>query len=398
VAKYGGSYSATFGSGRTTDNRPTQLRNPNMSANTTFQYNQPILANFKIDQNRNAIRVQQVQRQIADIQLQGTIENTKASVRTAYWTLRRTIEQVEIQRRALELSQRLWQDNRTKVEIGTMAPIDLFQNEATVATNEQNLLNARITWQNAELQFKQLLASGTEDPIYGQTINPIGQPPVLDQVMVDIPKAVKTAIDQRTDLTQLRKGLEVSHFNLDIRKNAVLPSLNVTGTYQLQGQGGNTYQFNRATLVRTLVEEGGYADALASIAGFDQPTWTAQVNFTYPLGMVSQKAQLASARVQLQRDEASLKAQELSVSTEVTAAGLAVQNTWQQLLAARKSREASEKQAEAEQTRFDNGMSNNYNIALAQNDLTSRRQSELNAIIAYINAIADFEKAQKVGR
>ena len=42
-------------------------------------------------------------------------------------------------------------------------------------------------------------------------------------------------------------------------------------------------------------------------------------------------------------------------------------------------------------------MSNNYNIAQAQNDLTSRRVLELNAIIAYVNAIADYEKRQRIG-
>jgi outer membrane protein TolC len=113
--------------------------------------------------------------------------------------------------------------------------------------------------------------------------------------------------------------------------------------------------------------------------------------------MVSQKAALAQAEIQYQQSLANLKAQELSVSTDVTSAGLAVQNTYQQLLAARKSSEAAERNAVAEQTRYDNGMSNNYNLNIAQNDLTSRRVAELNAIIAYVSAIADYEKRQRIG-
>jgi outer membrane protein TolC len=81
----------------------------------------------------------------------------------------------------------------------------------------------------------------------------------------------------------------------------------------------------------------------------------------------------------------------------VTNAGLAVQNSYQQLLAARKSREAADRNAEAEQVRFENGMSNNYNVAFALNDLTSRRLAELRAIISYVNAIADYEKKQRAG-
>jgi outer membrane protein TolC len=397
LPKFGSNYTAQFSTGRDTNNTLNNTRPLNFSGSTQFNYQQPLLANFKIDNNRNNLRTSQIQRQIVDIQLQQTIENTKANVRSAYWALRRSIEQVEIQRRALELSQRLWNDNRTKVEIGTMAPIDLYQNEATVATNEQSLLNANISWQNAELTFKQLLASGTDDPLYGQTINPVEQPPALEQVIVDIPRAVKSAIDLRTDLTQARKTLERAVFDLELRKNATLPNLNVNAGYTLAGTGGDSY--NSANFLRTTIrEQSGYLDVLRGIVQLDQPTWNVGVNFSYPLGMVSQRAQYASAQIQFRQSEANLKAQELAVSTEVTASGLAVQNTWQQLLAARKSREAAEKQAEAEQTRFDNGMSNNYNIALAQNDLTSRRLSELNAIIGYVNAIADFEKAQKVGR
>lgn len=397
VPWWGGSYSAQFTSNRATDNRPTQIRNPNMSASTRFQYTQPLLANFKIDANRNTLRTQQISRQVADISLQETIENTKANVRTAYWALRRAIEQVEIQKRALELSQRLLQDNKTKVEIGTMAPIDIVQNESTVATNEQALLNARITWESAELAFKRLLVRGTDDPLYGQTINPVDQPPALEEVIVDIPKAVQTALTQRTDLTRTRKNLESSAFTLELRRNQTKPQLNVIGTYQLQGQGGDTYTFNRQTLVRTLVDSGGYTDALLSIRDFAQPTWSVQAQFIYPLGMQSARAALASAQISFQQSEAQLKAQELTVATDVTNAGLAVQNTYKQLLAARKSAEAAQRNAEAEQVRFENGMSNNYNVAIALNDLTSRRLSELNATIAYINAIADFEKKQHVG-
>jgi outer membrane protein len=397
LTRFGGNYSAQYSTRRSTNNTLNNLRPLQYTGSTSFNYSQPLLANFKIDDRRNALRTQAVQRQIVDIQLQTTIENTKANVRSAYWALRRTIEQVEIQRRALELASRLLTDNRTKVEIGTMAPIDLFQNEASVASNEQALINAQINFRNSEMSFKQLLASGTDDPIYGQTINPTEQVPALEQVTVDIPGAVKTALDLRTDLTQQRKSLEVSVFNLEVTKNSTKPTLTLNTGYTLSGTGGDSY-FSVNQQRAGLNQESGYGDVLRNIYQINQPQWNLSLNFNYPLGMVSQKASYARAQIQFQQSQASLKAQELAVFTDVTTAGLAVQNTWQQLNAARKSREAAEKQAEAEQTRFDNGMSNNYNIALAQNDLTSRRLSELNAIIGYVNAIADFEKAQKVGR
>jgi HAE1 family hydrophobic/amphiphilic exporter-1 len=396
LAKFGANYSVQFSSRRSTDNTLSNTRPLTYTGSTQFSYSQPLLANFKIDNTRNNIRTQQVQRQIVDIQLLTRIENTKADVRVAYWALRQAIEQVEIQKRALDLSQRLLQDNRTKVEIGTLAPIDLVQNEATVANNEQALLGARVRWQTAELTLKRLLVTGTEDPLYAQTINPIEQPPALEQVQVDIPGAIKTALQERTDIAQTKKSLESNGFTLELRKNATMPSLNLSSTYTLAGTGGPEYARN-GVFRGDLINDSGYLDVLRGIGQIDQPTWTVGLNFSYPLGMVAQRAALAQAQIQYQQALANLKAQELSVSTDVTSAGLAVQNTYQQLLAARKSREAAERNAGAEQTRYDNGMSNNYNIATAQNDLTSRRVLELNAIIAYVNAIADYEKKQRIG-
>jgi outer membrane protein len=320
-------------------------------------------------------------------------------VRTAYWSLKQAIESIEINRRSLDLAQRQYEDNKTKVEIGTMAPIDIVQNESTIAGLEQALLNARINWMTAELVLKRLLVKGNDDPVYQQTLNPSDLPGNLDQVPVDIPKAIQTALDQRTDLQISRKNIESSQFTLQLRKNATLPSLNLTGSYQLQGQGGNTYSVTRTptSATRTLIAPGGYGDALSSIGGFDQPTWIVSANFTYPLGMMAAKAALAQSQIQLQQSQANLKAQELTVSTDVNNAGLAVQNAYLQLQAARKSSQAAEKTAEATQTRFDNGLSTVFEVAQSVQTLTTARLSELNAIIRYVNAIADFEKKQKVG-
>ena len=394
---HGSSYTANFTSSRATDNRPTQTRDPNLSASTRFTYTQPLLANFKIDNNRTTLKTQQIQRQVVDIQLQQTIENTRANVRTAYWNLRQAIEAIEIQKRSLDLSRRQYEDNKTKVEIGTMAPIDIVQNESLIATGEQAVLNATINWKTAELTLKRLLVSGSEDPLYTQTLNPADVPANLESVPVDIPGAIRTALSQRTDLAVSRKNIESSLFTLALRKNATLPTLGMTATYALQGQGGNTYNFNRTTLVRTLVAPGGLGDALSAIGTFAQPTWTIAANFNYPLGMIANRAAYAQSQITLEQSRATLKALELTVSTDVNNAGLAVQNAFLQLQASRKSREASEKTASATQTRFDVGMANNFEVATALNNLTNARLNELTSIIRYVNAIAEFERKQKVG-
>jgi outer membrane protein TolC len=146
----------------------------------------------------------------------------------------------------------------------------------------------------------------------------------------------------------------------------------------------------------TTTVPGGYYDALKSLFGVDTPSWSMSFNFSYPLGQISQKVALAQAEIRLDQARARIDAQKLAIATAVTNAGLAVQNTFKQLEQARKTREVQEKTTEAARIRFDNGLANAFEVATALNDLTSRRLNELNATINYLNAIAEFEKVQKV--
>jgi outer membrane protein len=382
----GGRFSVNFNNQRQSTNSSQALRNPAFNSNFQMNYTQPLLRGFRVDDTRNQIRTLGVQRQIADIQLLTQIENLKANVRTAYWNLRQAIEQIEIQRRSLELAQRLLQENLTKVEIGTLAPIETTTSETQVANAEQALLNAQIQWRTAELALKQLLAEGPNDEIYGVTINPIDVPQMTVQ-SVDIQSAVQRALADRTDLVQARRNLDINRLSLEVTRDLTKPQLDLQAGYSVAGQNA-------------LLDDGtttGYRTALSQTFGFELPTWNLQFNFTYPLFMRAAKANYARAQLQLQQSIAQLQAQELNVAAQVTNAGLAVENSYKQYLAAQKAREAAERNAEAEQTRFDVGMSTNYNVVQAQTNLTQQRLAELRAMIAYINALAEFERLQRVG-
>jgi outer membrane protein TolC len=75
-----------------------------------------------------------------------------------------------------------------------------------------------------------------------------------------------------------------------------------------------------------------------------------------------------------------------------------VENTYKQFQAAQKARQAAETNADAAVTRFDVGMATNFEVVTAQQALTQSRLSELSALIRYMNAVAEFERVQKVGR
>ena len=383
-------FSVGFSNGRTSTNNVTARLNPSFNTGLNLSGSMNLTNQFRMDNNRNQWRTFPITREIADIRLLNTIESTRASVRNAYWSLRSAIEQIEIAKRALDIAKKNWSDSLIRVEIGTAASIDTITFETAVASSEQGLLSAENSWQTAELNFKRLIVSGTDDPLYRKTINPTDRPELSVQ-NVDIQAAVTRTLAQGTNLLIARKNLQVSEYGLELQKANLLPTITVNGGYNASGQAGVQHLTNGDVI------PGGWWDALSILGNFTNPQWNIGFNVSYPLGQLSQKAAYATAQIRIDQAVAQLKAQELTVSTQVINAGLNVQNSYKSYQASIKTREAAEKNADAAQIRFDNGLLTNVEVVNQQNQLTNARLSELNALIRYINAVAEFERIQKIG-
>jgi outer membrane protein TolC len=397
VPWYGGRVGLGFNNSRTSTDNAFSTLNPSYRSTLSLDYTQPLLAGLETDNQRTALQTQEIQGTITEIQLASRIDNITEQVRQAYWGLRAAIEQIEIQRRSLAQAQQLLADNQVRVRLGTMAQIQVIQAEAQVAGAEQSLLNAEIQWRNQELALKSLLIGGADDPLLYQTVNPVDFPAFQDQ-QVDIQAAIDVALNERTDIREARAERRVAELDLEVTENNRLPELNLTASYSLAGVGGTEYSRSGLGGAPVLVNQGGYNDAINAITGLNVPTWNLGLSFSYPIGMKSAKANLARAQLQMEQRDLAIRSQELAIVTEVTNAGLAVTDTRLQLAAATRSRELSEQSAAAEVTRFNAGVATNFEVVTAQDALTSARLSELRAIINHINAIAEFERVQRVGR
>jgi outer membrane protein TolC len=176
--------------------------------------------------------------------------------------------------------------------------------------------------------------------------------------------------------------------------NATKPQLDLNVSYGLTAVGGP--EFLTLNGVPTTIP-GDYSQALRQIAGFSYPAWSLQAVASYPIGTTAAKARYASAQIQYEQTQAQVRSRELQVATEVTNAALSVESALKRLDAARLTRELAEKQLEAEASKFEVGMSTNYQIVQFQRDLANSRNSELRAILDYQRALVEFERVQSVG-
>src|SRR4029077_7767105 len=120
VLPWGGSYTATWNSQRSTTTSNFASFSPQLGSNLNLQYSQPLLRNFEIDQIRQQVANSKKSRELSDIQLEAVITGTLRGVKNAYWDLVYAINNLKAQQQSLALSQQSLKDNQRRVEIGTM--------------------------------------------------------------------------------------------------------------------------------------------------------------------------------------------------------------------------------------------------------------------------------------
>jgi outer membrane protein TolC len=392
----GGSFAVAFNNNRIENSNLFATRNPTLNSNLSASYVQPILRGFRIDGIRSQLIVTKLNQETSEINLRATVTNTLANVRNAYWDLVFAIQAVEVAQRSLALATKLVEDNRSRVEVGTMAPIDVVQAQAEEATRRQTLAQARATYRTAELALKRLIVSGTDDPLWTAAIDPVDRPSFTPATL-DVEGAVKRALDVRTDLQQSHRTLQANDVTLRNLVDQQLPALDFTASYGLAGIGGTQFLRQGSGLGSAIVGQvnSGYAAALNTMFERAAPTWNFGLTFSYPIGTSAADANAARARLQQQQTLAQSKQLELQIATEVTNAALQVQATMERYQAATVARELAEKRLEAEQSKFEVGMSTNFFVVQAQRDLADAQNGELRALLDYRKSQVDFERVQE---
>jgi outer membrane protein len=370
--------------------------NPSFTSFFNAALSQPLIRGFKIDNTRQQLQIAVISRETSELSVRATVAQTVANVRNAYWDLVFARSAVDVARRALSLADRLVEDNQARVEVGTLAPLDIVQAQAEAATRRQTLASAEATASTAELALKRFLVSGTEDPLFRQEVVPVDLPS-LSPAPTDVEEAVRRAITERTDIETSRRNLEANDVNIRFFKNQTLPALDLTATYGAQGIGGPRAirTGTGADAQVTEVIPGGYSDAISALTARDFPNWNVAVTMSYPLMGNQAQAQEARARIQRQQAQTRIRALEVQIAAEVANAAFTVQANLRRVEASTAARELAQKRLEAEQSRFEVGLTTNFFVVQAQRDLRDAENTELRALADYRKSLVNYERAQQ---
>jgi outer membrane protein len=392
---WGANYNVTWNNVRNKSNSVYDSPNPSLSSMLSGSYTQPLLRNFKIDSTRQALLISKKNREMTDVQLRQTVVETVRLVKNAYWDLAYAVENLKVQQQSLEIARESLRNNKSRVAIGTMAPIDIIEAEAEVARNDEAVIIAEAQISKAEDTLRQLIYD-PKNPGFWTTTFELTDPPVYRAQDVDLNAAVKRAIENRTDLINMRKVLEANDINIRYFKNQILPDLNVRAGYGLTGQGGTEYSFSDTfPPVPISVVDKGWGSVYSQMLSNDFHNWSLAVTVGYPLGRSGAEAALARAKVSYTQDELQLRTMEMTVATQVRDVARTLNTNRKRVDATRASRDLAQRKLEAEQKRFQAGLSTNFFVVQAQRDLATAKNAELQAILDYSRSVVDFETVQE---
>jgi outer membrane protein len=381
----------------------TSLRgdlNPSTSATLGINITQPLLQGFGVAVNSRYIQIAKNNREASDLVFKDQVMNIISSVINLYWDLVSFNEAVKVQQQAVDLNQKLLNDNKKQVEIGTLAPISVVSAEAELATAQQALTLAQTRVLQQETTLKNAISrNGVESPSLADArIIPTDRIRVPETEAVSpIQDMVEEALRSRPDVAQLKIQLANDRITLRGSKSQLLPTLTAAAGISNNALVGqvNTLPLPPDTPARFVSPYfiGGYGSALGQIFRHNFPNYSASVTLNVPLRNRSAQADMILDQLTVRQREIAIQQLRNQVRVDVQNALIGLQQSRAVYQAAVKTRILREQTLDAEQKKLALGASTIYNVILIQRDLAQAESDEVNALSSYSRAKVQMDAA-----
>jgi outer membrane protein len=371
--------------------------NPLNTGNLTLTVTQPLLSGFGFAVNTRVIRQAKNSLKAQDYVFKQQVMATVANIVQLYWDLVSFNEQVKVAQQSLTTSQKLYEDNKKQVEIGTLAQIAIVQAEAEVATREQDVTVAQTNVLQQETIIKNVLSrNGVADPAIQQArIIPLDKIRVPGVEPIEpLQDMISRAFADRPELPTSRLNIENSKISITGDRSALLPSLNAFVTTTNNAQAGPISTLDPLPGNFRAPDPffvGGYGSLLGQIFGRNFPDYRVGVQLSIPLRNRAAEADYVRDTMTLRQSELQLQKQVNQIRVDVQNAAISLQQARVRYQAANKSRILEEQTLDAEQKKYALGASTIYNVIQIQRDLATAQGNEVTAESNYIKARANLD-------
>jgi outer membrane protein TolC len=386
LAPWGGTFTLGTTGGRFATNSQFSTVNPSFNAGLQISMNQPLLRNFGMTPTKWQIWIAQYQRDSAYQQVVRSVQTGVDAVEQAYWNLAYAYENLKVKLESKAIAVELNRITRIKIDVGSLAPIDIVQTEVNIATADQDIINAEAAIGLADDQLKRQL--NVDPSNWGvQPIVPT-DPVRVQQQAFDLDSGVKAALVHRPEILQAGYAVDSQKIRYDYWKNQVLPSLNpcVSLNPPPDCNGPNPP-------APVIVADNGLGNAYHQSVNRLFQNWTVGLTVSYPILNRSAEGQKGAAKYLWESDKATLTTTEQNIIVEVRNAHRAIDTSEKQIVAAAKGRELAERNLDAARKKYENGMTTGFEVSQLQTNLSDARSQELNALAIYRKAVAAYHDA-----
>ena len=382
----GGVFQLGFNGNReTTNNRFAQV-NPSYAGGLILSMNQPLLRNFGTLPTTWLIRIATNSRDSAYQDLLRSVQATVNSVEQAYWDLVYSLQNLEVKRESLRIAQDLNRITRIKIDVGSLAPIDITQTEVGIATAEQDIITAEGLIGDAQDRLKRQL--NFVGP--AQVTIPIVPTDQLstEDVSIRVEEGTALALKRRPEILSTGYQLASDEIRVGYYTSQTLPSLNLVGSYGSRGLAGTSVD-----PVTGVVTDTNFSQTYQDVFHRRNKNWSVGLNFAYPIFNRSARGARGVAQYTYESDKARYATVVQNVVVEVRGAARSIDTARRSIAAARKGRELAERNLDAEKKKFDNGMSTTFQVNQIQRDLSAGRTNEQQALAIYRKALSQYHYA-----
>jgi len=364
---------------------------------------QPLLRGFGSELNRRFIHIAKNSEKISDYVFQQQVISTIFGVIRLYDDLVSLDADRRVKQETLNTAQRLLEDNKNKVDQGTLAPIEATRAQAQVASAQQDLINSEGYVRQQELILKNVLARnwGDDPAVHDAHIIPTDTLS-LEALPTQTPNEMfALALTNRPEYQAAKLQLTNSQISLKGTKNELLPELDLVGNYQTAGLAGGLnpgFIASNTTIVPSYVSGlpgvgGNYGTVLDQILKQTYPTFSVGINLTLPVRNRVAQSDVARDELQVRQTQVRLKQLENQIRAEVEDALIALQRTRAAYEAATLTTKLQEESLAIEQEKFDVGLSTNFLVIQYQSYVAQARSTEVAALDAYAKAKDQYERS-----
>ncbi len=339
-----------------------------------FSVSQPLLKNFGFDVNSAQIRIARKSRDIAVQNFLQQVINSVSAVENAYHELVFAKEDFKAKRDDLSLAQQLLDEDRKRLQTGTVSPLDVTQAESGVAQRRFALIAAERTVKDNENALKLLISQDVSE-FTGATVVPVDHG-ALEIVDTDVGGSTRTALQSRPDYRAARATVEQQNILVKFNRNQMWPEIDLKASYGYN-TGGDTY-----------------GSAVNNYGNGNNSVWAVGVAVSFPIGDRASRASYQSAKLQAAQLLLQLKRLEQQIVIAVDNAVGHVRSNLKGVEAAREATRLANESYKAEKTKLLTGSSTTFLVLQAESLLADARSAQIRAEADYSEALVTLAQTE----